>query len=355
MKLLVLVASFVLVCQTFAYPGVEAERTKADLNLTYIGEAVGPDEQLTYFLQGPADGEVVVMLPGMGRGADEFRELAAALNKAGYRTVAMQPRGIGRSGPVLTDPTYEKFADDIELTLNDIPGGIAGGKAHVLGYELGNRFARMYAVKYPDRVGTLILLACGGQETSSSSSSDTDTSKTSKSSSDTKAKKASSSTSSSSVTAEIDSFFQGLAANTAETGDDVTQSGMTGAFAFWLTPSEREPDVHKAFFAPMSKVPYYWITGWYRDTGWMQAAMDMDHVSTSAVWVGGGNAPMLILQGQYDIAAPVSDGTYMKKTYPDRVTLGVVPDAGHAMLAEQPEYIAEQVISYLGKHPIDSD
>ncbi|MFC1576545.1 alpha/beta fold hydrolase [Candidatus Omnitrophota bacterium] len=358
MKLIVLVASFVLACQSFVYSGVEAGRGEAgvaDLNLTYIGEAVGPNEKLTYFLQGPADGEVVVLLAGMGRGAGEFRELAAELNKAGYRTVAMQPRGAGRSGPVLTDPTYDKFADDVELTLNDIPGGIAGGKAHVLGYEFGNRIARMFAVKYPDRVGALILLACGGQETSSSSS-DTETSKTSKSSSGTRTKKASSATASLSVTAKIDSFFQDLAAEPAETDPQhITQSGMTAIFAYWLTSSEREPYAHKAFFAPMSKVPYYWITGWYRDTGWMQAAMDADHVSTSAVWVGGGNAPMLILQGQYDVAAPVSNGTYMKKTYPDRVTLGVVPDAGHAMLAEQPAFINDQVISYLGKHPIENN
>ena len=102
----------------------------------------------------------------------------------------------------------------------------------------------------------------------------------------------------------------------------------------------------------MSQVPYYWITGWYRDTGWMQEGMDVDHSSTSADWVSGGNAPMLILNGEYDVAAPVENATYMKKTYPDRVTLVVVPDAGHAMLAEQPAFIIEHVISYLGQHPI---
>jgi pimeloyl-ACP methyl ester carboxylesterase len=142
----------------------------ADLNLTYIGEAIGPDARLTYFLQGPAQGETVVLLPGMGRGACEFRELAAALNKAGYRTVAIQPRGIGRSGPILTDPSYDRFADDVALILNDIPGGISGGKAHVLGYEFGNRIARMFAVRYPERVQSLVLLACGGQKVSPSPS-----------------------------------------------------------------------------------------------------------------------------------------------------------------------------------------
>ena len=61
---------------------------------------------------------------------------------------------------------------------------------------------------------------------------------------------------------------------------------------------------------------------------------------------------MLILQGEYDVAAPVKNGTYMKETYPARVTLAIVPNAGHAMLAEQSAIIAEHVISYLGRHPI---
>jgi pimeloyl-ACP methyl ester carboxylesterase len=352
----------------FAVSACATYSNAADLNLTYIGEAHGPDASLTYFLQGPAQGETVVLLPGMGRGADEFRELAADLNKAGYRTVAIQPRGIGRSGPILTDPTYEKFADDVALVLSDIPGGISGGRAHVLGYEFGNRVARMFAVRYPKRVGSLVLLACGGQQVSASSSS-TKASKTTKSGpgaakSAPKGQSPGASTKKvpsakalaahpSALTEKIDSYFRDLAAKSAKTDpQDVTLSGMTAAFAFWLTPSVREHFVKHAFFAPMSKVPYYWITGWYRDTGWMQQAMDQDHSSTSADWVSGGSAPMLILNGQYDVAAPVANATYMKKTYPDRVTMFTVPDAGHAMLAEQPAFISDHMISYLGQHPI---
>jgi len=323
-----------------------------DLNLTYIGEAVGPDEKLTYFLQGPPRGETVVLLPGLGRGADEFRELAGALNKAGYRTVAIQSRGIGRSGPVLANPTYNKFADDVALVLNDIPGGIAGGKAHVLGYEFGNRIARMYAVKYPEHVGSLVLLACGGQEVSPSPSP-ADASGTTQSDSGAPKSVPTPGISTEKASSVEVPGFSDLAATTAETDPQhITLSGMISVFVYWLPPSEREPYVKHAFFAPMSQVPFYWVTGWYRDAAWMQEALDVDHSSSSADWVSGGNAPMLILQGEYDVAAPVSNGTYMKKTYPERVTLGVVPDAGHAMLAEQPAYITKHVISYLGQHPI---
>ena len=334
-----------------------------DLNLTYIGEATGSDVSITYFMQGPERGEVVVLLPGMGRGACEFRELAAALNEAGYRTVAIQPRGIGRSGPILTDPSYDQFADDVALVLKNIPGGIYGEKAHILGYEFGNRIARMYAVKYPENVKSLILLACGGQNVSDSSTQTKTSNATQNNSDKSKSEQESQSTdrigkklpqlSPSAITKNIDSFFIDLAEKTMKTDPQhVTLSGMIAAFAYWLTPVEREPSVKNAFFAPMSEVPYYWVTGWYRDTGWMQEAMDVDHSSTSADWVGGGKAPMLILNGEYDVAAPVANATYMKETYPNRVTVFTVPNAGHAMLAEQPEFITDHVISYLKKYQI---
>lgn len=332
--------------------GCAENNNMGDLNLTYIGEARDKTSNLTYFLQGPSQGEVVVMLPGMGRGADEFRELAAALNEAGYRTVAIQPRGIGRSGPILTNPTYEKFADDVELILKDIPGGISGGKAHLIGYEFGNRIARMFAVKYPTRTRSLILLACGGQDTSSSQSKTKSSSPAPK-----KTKKVASletpSYNASNITHKIDSFFQSIAKKTAKSDPQhIDISGMAGAFAFWLTPDVREQYVKTAFFAPTSKVPYYWVSGWYRDAGWMQSAMDLDHSSASADWVSGGSAPMLILNGEHDLAAPLSNAEYMKKTYPDRVTMFVVPKAAHAMLAEQPKFIINKVVAYLNQHPI---
>lgn len=214
----------------------------------------------------------------------------------------------------------------------------------------------MFAVRYPKRTASLILLACGGQDTSSSQS-DTKASRTNKKDAGSAVKKVSTSKAStlspSAITDKIDSYFRDLAAKTKKTDpQQIDLSGMTGIFAFWLTPSQREPYVKKAFFAPTSQVSYYWITGWYRDTGWMQAGMDLNHASSSADWVSGGNAPMLILNGQNDVAAPVANAKYMKKTYPDRVTMVVVPNAGHAMLAEQPQFIIDQVIPYLGQHPI---
>ena len=43
------------------------------------------------------DGPPVVLLPSLGRGAEDFDPIAERLADAGYRVLRPQPRGIGRS------------------------------------------------------------------------------------------------------------------------------------------------------------------------------------------------------------------------------------------------------------------
>ena len=46
-------------------------------------------------------GPLVVLLPGRGRGSEDFDEVAAGLAKAGFRVLRPQPRGAGQSkGPM---------------------------------------------------------------------------------------------------------------------------------------------------------------------------------------------------------------------------------------------------------------
>jgi pimeloyl-ACP methyl ester carboxylesterase len=41
--------------------------------------------------------EAVVLIPSWARGADDFADLVAALVDAGFRTIAVIPRGVGES------------------------------------------------------------------------------------------------------------------------------------------------------------------------------------------------------------------------------------------------------------------
>src|SRR5690349_9149012 len=46
-------------------------------------------------------GPVIVLLPSLGRGAEDFDEIAERIAAAGFRVIRPEPRGIGRSaGPM---------------------------------------------------------------------------------------------------------------------------------------------------------------------------------------------------------------------------------------------------------------
>ena len=57
--------------------------------------AQGSAGKVEYF--GSGQGNAVVLLASYARGASDFNELAASLNSAGYRTLAVNSRGIGNS------------------------------------------------------------------------------------------------------------------------------------------------------------------------------------------------------------------------------------------------------------------
>jgi pimeloyl-ACP methyl ester carboxylesterase len=40
-------------------------------------------------------GPLIILLPGRGRGSEDFNEVAAGLAKAGFRVLRPQPRGAG--------------------------------------------------------------------------------------------------------------------------------------------------------------------------------------------------------------------------------------------------------------------
>jgi pimeloyl-ACP methyl ester carboxylesterase len=103
-------------------------------------------------------GAPVVCLPGQGgAGTEQFGALAEALAAAGYRCIAVNPRGVGSSRGPLAGIGLRDLADDVaELIVRE------GGAAHVVGRAFGNRVARALAAAHPERVTSLTLLAAGG-------------------------------------------------------------------------------------------------------------------------------------------------------------------------------------------------
>ena len=246
----------------------------------------GPAGDLVYHRLG--SGEAVVLLPSFARSAADFNALARALAEAGYRTLALQPRGIEGSALGGLDPSLRDYAADIVAMLE--AEGVDRAKA-VVGHAYGNRVARVFAVHFPDRVQKLVLLAAGG----------------------------------------------------GKPPPPETNAAIRKAI-FGLSSEGREKAIALAFFAD-SAVPPSWMRGWYPLAALHQARATAAQPYSS--WSHGGNTPMLIIQPTEDKPAPAADAQALAARLGARVEFHLLPGAGHALLPEQPEAVATRILSYL--------
>jgi 4,5:9,10-diseco-3-hydroxy-5,9,17-trioxoandrosta-1(10),2-diene-4-oate hydrolase len=118
---------------------------------------------LNYYEAGAAaDGGLpLVMLHGGGPGASAWSNFARSLPLFAqqFRTLLVDQPGFGDSDkPEITGNFYEFAADAVVAMLDEL--GIE--KVHLLGNSLGGGTAVRLALKYPKRVGRLILMGPGG-------------------------------------------------------------------------------------------------------------------------------------------------------------------------------------------------
>ncbi|MCC3290063.1 alpha/beta fold hydrolase [Arthrobacter sp. zg-Y1110] len=153
----------------------------ADEYLHFSGDAGGADNsaedrfvtlgsglRLCYRIEGPDDGEPVVLLSGLGLDLEAWpAAFVQGLTAAGYRVIRPDNRDVGRScrmdtptptllHQVLARPMpgayrIEDMADDVAGLLEHLQVG----RAHVAGMSLGGMIAQSVAAHHPDRVLTL--------------------------------------------------------------------------------------------------------------------------------------------------------------------------------------------------------
>lgn len=258
---------------------------------TALGEARVVDHdgvQVQYFVSGVADAPLVPLLASYARSASDFNELALALNAAGYRTLTLQARGVEGSALPSMRPSLFDYASDLAAALD---AEQVAGRVVVVGHAYGNRIARAFASRYPQRVDSLVLLAAGD------------------------------------------------GAPPPEMRDAI----MTVMLRF-LPEAMRRRALHQAFFAPANTAPDDWLSGWYPRAGLAQGYATAN--TPSSEWNGGGSAPMLILQPEHDAVAAEGASTLLRR-FPQRVRVIALPDAGHAILPEQPLRVRDAVLQYL--------
>ncbi|MDE0236034.1 MAG: alpha/beta hydrolase [bacterium] len=239
------------------------------------------------------EGPLVVMLPSMGRGAADFDRLAADVAAAGYRVACPEPRGLGTSAVPDREETLATLADDVAAVVAEL----GGGPAVIVGHAYGNRIARMTATNHPELVESLVLLACGG-------------------------------------------FIPVT---------DEMAVAMRTIFDPRNSPDVRLDAVGRAFFAPGNDASV-WVDGWF---GKLARAQEQATVSTPVGdWWAGGLAPMLAVQPADDRLAVPANADALVEAVGDRVEVVAIPNAGHALLPEQPEAVAKTVIDWLNRRRI---
>ena len=102
---------------------------------------------------GPTSGPAAVLLHGGGQSRSAWRGAARRFAEEGYRAIAMDLRGHGRSDwSPARNYSFDDYLDDLARTLDAL-----GGPAAVIGASLGGHIGVVTAARYPDKVRALAL------------------------------------------------------------------------------------------------------------------------------------------------------------------------------------------------------
>ncbi len=234
-------------------------------------------------------GTPVVLLANAGCSTGYFDDLTRVLVAQGLQTIAINMRGVGGSSGPLDGITVRDLAADVAGVLD----ALDCGPAHLVGHAFGNRVARCLAVDRPSLVRSVTLLAAGGLIGPAT---------------------------------PLGTALRNATEIKMNGSDCVTKYG-----ARWLSPAS-DPKV-------LAQVECW-------------PAMHVAHLATSQgvpleAWWDAGTAPLLVIQGLDDVAAPPGNGRALREKHGDRVRLVDLAHAGHFMLLEQPEAVTRAIAAFV--------
>lgn len=153
----ILLASLLIACSPY---GNLSKMEFEDLQYSYEVHKVKLDDGRTiaYVDEGSSD-EVIIFVHGLGSYLPAWKKNIEGL-KNDFRTIAIDLPGYGKSSKELHPGTPEFYADVITQFMDKL--GIE--KANISGHSMGGQAAIAMALKYPERVKQLILVAPSGIE-----------------------------------------------------------------------------------------------------------------------------------------------------------------------------------------------
>jgi pimeloyl-ACP methyl ester carboxylesterase len=115
--------------------------------------------RMHYEVEGPADGRVVVLVHGLGSRAEDWRNLAPYLAKAGFRVYLPDLIGYGRSEKP-ADFSYSVH-DEAAVVL-DFLDALGLKQVNLGGWSMGGAIVQHIAAMHPERVKRLMLFDSAG-------------------------------------------------------------------------------------------------------------------------------------------------------------------------------------------------
>lgn len=101
---------------------------------------------------------VILLIHGFPQTNYQFRHVITPLSDAGYRVIAPDYRGAGKSSKPRTGYEKMQMAEDLHILVHDHLE--ITGKVHVVGHDIGGMIAWAYAARYSDDVASLIWGEC---------------------------------------------------------------------------------------------------------------------------------------------------------------------------------------------------
>jgi pimeloyl-ACP methyl ester carboxylesterase len=111
------------------------------------------------FIQVEGEGKPIVLLHGWGLNHDMWKYQVPYLKERGYKVVAVDLRGFGKSSKPATSYSYDTWANDVEKVIE----GLDLQDVTLVGYSLGGAIAMHYTSTRDElRVTKLALVAAAG-------------------------------------------------------------------------------------------------------------------------------------------------------------------------------------------------
>lgn len=248
-------------------------------------------------------GPVVVLLASLGRGAGDFDAIAADLERDGFRVLRPEPRGIGRSTGPMQQATLHDFAADVAAAIEDDPAG-RNGNVIVAGHAYGSFVARALAMDRPDLVRAVVVISGGTGKSNKTGATG----------------------------AAPDPERLKIRQAIVDSGDST------------LSEKVRLHALQYVFFAPGNDA-HIWLKGWHADV--LASQLAATELTPLEDYYSGGAKPVLDIHAEQDVVSSVTDARKLKNLFGDRITLVLIPHAGHALVVEQPTAISAEIVRFV--------